>query len=419
MQERGLAGLRSLGALPGFRRLLSTQILSQTADGLYQIAVASVLVFDVSAARTPGQVTKVLAVTLIPFSVVGPFVGPFIDRFSRRSILVGSNVIRVALTLALVPALGWPEPALLALIVANVSVNRFFHATKSAVLPLVVPETGYLLANTVSSTAGMVFGLLGAVIGGPLTDLVDERAALLAAATLMAAAAVVAGLLALPPGERRGLRGIVAELGNNWRDVRQGLRVLLARRGARYAVAAIWTIRGVLGFVLLASLVILRTRLDAGVTGFSVLLGAAAAGGFVGAIAVPAAARRLGGAGVAPVALLVAGAATLALGPIRAWASVVGAVFIAGLTMTATKVTADTIVQREIPDGFRGRAFAVYDIGYNGVFVVAALVPTLLASLLGPVGIIVLTGALSLLAGAGFAAWRRRLESPPRDGNET
>src|SRR5918996_5774842 len=109
-----------------FRRLLAVQGLSQDSDGLYQIAVAAVVIFDASAADTPAQVTKVLAVTVLPFSLVGPFTGPFIDRFSRRSVLVGACGLRVLITLSLLPAIAGPEWILLLLAVANVSVNRFF-----------------------------------------------------------------------------------------------------------------------------------------------------------------------------------------------------------------------------------------------------------------------------------------------------
>src|ERR671919_2581383 len=126
------AVLRDLARNTRFLRLLGHQALSQLSDGLYQIAVAAIVVFNVSAARTPGQVTKVLAVTLLPFSLIGPFTGPFIDRFGRRSILVGTSVVRTGLILLLLPAVSWPEPVLLALAVAAVSVNRFYHATKNA-----------------------------------------------------------------------------------------------------------------------------------------------------------------------------------------------------------------------------------------------------------------------------------------------
>jgi MFS family permease len=384
-------------------------VASQTADGLYQIAIAASLIFDVSAADTPGQVTKVLAVTLLPFSLVGPFTGPFIDRFSRRSILIWTSVARAVLTFALIPALAWPEWATLSLVVANMSVNRFFHATKSSSLPSLVPRHRYLLANTVSSVAGMVFGLAGAVAGGPLADALSPEIVVLAAGVLMTVAAVAATSVPLPPGERRGLAGILGELRDDVRDVADGIRLLVRTRRAAYAVASIWSIRGLVGFLLLAGIVLLRTRFNLQTTGVSLLLGAIGIGGFVGALAVGPAARRLGDARVAPAAFLGSGILVLVVGAVPAWPALVAVLGVGGAAMAMTKITADTMVQRSIPDSHRGRAFAVYDIGYNGVFVLAALIPTLLIDATGPVGIVLVAGGLGVLAAGLFALASRRL----------
>lgn len=370
------------------------------------------LIFDVTAARTPSQVTKVFAVTLLPFSIVGPFTGPFIDRFSRRSILVGASIVRFALTVMMILALGWTEGWLLFLAVATISVNRFFHSTKSAVLPGLVPSDAYLAANTLSSTIGMVFGLAGAVIGGPLTDATSPEVALIAAASCMAAAGVVAATIALPRGEKHGLAGILSELGDDLRDVRDGLQVLLGRRLATYGVSSVWAMRALLGFVLLAALVLLRNRFDVRATGFSGILAGVGVGGFAGALLVPFAASRLGQRGVAPVAFIVAGLAALFVGPIPTWPTILATVFIAGGAMSCTKIASDTLIQSAIPDRYRGRAFTVYDIGYNGAFVVAALIPTLIISAVGELGIIALTGVLSLAGGVALAVWKRRLPEP-------
>jgi hypothetical protein len=405
--RRGLDRLGDLLAATDFRRLLASQLLNQFADGLYQIALASVLIFGLEAARTPAQVTKVLAVTLVPFSLVGPFTGPFIDRFSRRSILVGASVVRTALILALLPGLGWPEPVLLALAVATVSVNRFYHSTKNAVLPTVVPSNRYLGANAVSSTSGMVFSLAGAVLGGPLSDALSPRLPIALAAACTAAGAVAAARMTLPRGEKQGLAGILSELRDNLGDVRDGLRVLLSTRSATYAVSSTWAMRALHGFVILAALVVGRARFDIEASGFSVVLGAVGVGGFIGALLVPAVARSIGRPGVAPAAFALAGAATLIGGPQSVWAAILVTVGLAGAAMTATKIASDTMIMRSIVDRFRGRAFAVYDIGYNGAFVVAALVATVIRPLVGDIGVILLAGGLYLLVG-GILALRRR-----------
>ncbi|MGH2737808.1 MAG: MFS transporter [Actinomycetota bacterium] len=410
--RRGLRRLGSLLAPRGFRTLLTSQLLNQVADGLYQIALASVLIFGLEAARTPAQVTKVLAVTLLPFSLVGPFTGPFIDRFSRRSILVGSKVVMAAVTLVMIPARSWPEGILLVLVVVNVSINRFFHSTKSAVLPSLVDPERYLVANAVSTTTGMIFALGGAVIGGPLVDAISPVVGLGAGAACMLASAVFASTLALPRGEKRGLAGIVSELRENLRDVREGVKVLRRSAQATYGVVAIWSMRALLGLVLLAALVLLRAEFDIGAAGFSQIFAALAVGGFAGALIVTPVARRLGYRGVAPVAIAVGAVAALIGAPIPSMVALLPAMFVEGVAMSATKIASDTLVQRGIPDRFRGRAFTVYDLGYNGAFVLAGLIPTALRPALGDMGMILLTAALGLLTAGALALWRRRIPEP-------
>jgi MFS family permease len=407
-----LRDLRALAVRGPFRRLIAVQALSQLADGLYQIALASVLIFSVDAAQTPAQVTKILAVTYLPFSLVGPFTGPFIDRFSRRSILVGAKVLMAALTLIMIPAGSWPEGVLLLLVVANVSINRFFHSTKSAVLPSLVPPDRYLVANSVSTTTGMIFALGGAVIGGPLVDAISPVVGLVAGAACMAASAAIAATLRLPFGEKRGLGGIASELRENLRDVAEGFRVLQGSAQATYGVVAIWSMRALLGLVLLAALVLLRAEFDIGAAGFSQIFAALAVGGFTGAVIVTPIARRLGYRGVAPAAMTVGAVAALIGAPIPSMVALLPAMFVEGIAMSVTKISSDTLVQRGVPDRFRGRAFTVYDLGYNGAFVLAGLIPTALRPFLGDLGIILLTAGLGLLVAGLLLWWRRRIPEP-------
>ena len=411
-ETRRFPGLRDLAGRPPFRRLIAAQALSQAADGLYQIALASVLIFSVEAARTPGQVTKILAVTTLPFSIIGPFTGPFIDRFSRRSVLVGSKLAMLVITIGMLGGKRVPEGVLLLLAVANVSVNRFFHATKSAVLPSLVPAERYLVANAVSTTTGMVMSLLGAVIGGIVVDATSPTVGVAAAAVAMALSAALAATLALPAGEKRGLTGIVSELRENLRDVRAGLRALRASSQAKYGVVSIWLIRALLGFVVLAALVLLRERFDIKASGFSTVFVALGVGGFFGALLVPPLARRVGYRGIAPIAMAVAALAAAIGGPIPSLFALLPTVFLGGLSTYAAKIASDTLIQRGVADRYRGRAFTVYELGYNGAFVVAGLIPTLLRGPLGDVGVILLTAGLAIMGAVWLGLWSRKVPEP-------
>src|SRR5919108_440797 len=86
----------------GFRRLVTTRVVSQIGDGMFQLAAADLLLFDDPGPNPALKLTAIVAVTLIPFSLIVPFVGVFIDRWDRRKILAYTPMFRAALA-GLVP----------------------------------------------------------------------------------------------------------------------------------------------------------------------------------------------------------------------------------------------------------------------------------------------------------------------------
>src|SRR3954471_11055675 len=150
-----------------FRRLFSVRLASQFTDGVFQVALASYVVFSPERAPGPGAIAAALAVVLLPFSVLGPFVGVLLDRWSRRQVLVWSNFVRVGLVavLALAVHADLRGPGLFGLILACLSVNRFLLAGLSAALPHVVTEDDLITANALTPTAGTLAFLVGLAVG--------------------------------------------------------------------------------------------------------------------------------------------------------------------------------------------------------------------------------------------------------------
>src|SRR4051794_20059386 len=146
-----------------FRRLLGTRLLSQFGDGVFQAAVAGTVLFDPQRAARPIDVAAGFAVLLIPYSLVGPFAGVWLDRWSRRSILLRANVIRavlVAVVAALVASGVGGGPFYLAGL-AVFSVNRFVLAALSAALPHTVETPVLVSANALSTTSGALVTVVG------------------------------------------------------------------------------------------------------------------------------------------------------------------------------------------------------------------------------------------------------------------
>ncbi len=72
--------LRVLLRLGDFRRLLAVRLLSQCADGVYQVALATYVVFSPEKQTSATAIASAMAVLLLPYSLVGPFAGVLLDR---------------------------------------------------------------------------------------------------------------------------------------------------------------------------------------------------------------------------------------------------------------------------------------------------------------------------------------------------
>ena len=83
---RAIRDLRLLLRGRGFRRLFSVRVASQFSDGVFQVALASYVLFSPERQTSPQAIAASFAVVLLPFSVLGPFTGVLIDRWSRRQV---------------------------------------------------------------------------------------------------------------------------------------------------------------------------------------------------------------------------------------------------------------------------------------------------------------------------------------------
>ena len=89
--------LRVLLRFRNFRRLLAVRLLSQGADGVYQVALATYVVFSPEKQTSAAAIASAMAVLLLPYSLVGPFAGVLLDRWRRRQVLLYGNLLRAVL----------------------------------------------------------------------------------------------------------------------------------------------------------------------------------------------------------------------------------------------------------------------------------------------------------------------------------
>ncbi|MGV4888372.1 MFS transporter [Streptomyces viridosporus] len=383
--------LRVLLRFQGFRRLLAVRLLSQGADGVFQVALAAYVVFSPEKQTSAAAIASAMAVLLLPYSLVGPFAGVLLDRWRRRQVFLYGNLLRAlmaAVTAVLI--LGRvPDWLLLLSALCVTAVNRFVLAGLSAALPRVVDAERLVIANSLSPTAGT----LAATAGGGLAFLVrlviadsDAAVVLVGAALYLCAAGASLRIAKELLGPDRALAHprLTTVLTGTARDLLAGLRHLAAppRREAAWALTAMSLMRFCYGAMLVMLLMLCRYALtsstDEGIALLGLALGVSGAGFFVAAVMTPWAAGRLGPGRWIMVCSGSAAVLEPALGLPFASGPLLAGAFVLGLTTQGAKIATDTIVQSSVDDGFRGRIFSLYDVLFNVAFVGAAAVAALM-----------------------------------------
>ncbi|HEU4528771.1 MAG TPA: MFS transporter [Actinomycetota bacterium] len=404
--ERARDALRS----PDFRRLFAIRLVSQSADGLFQAALVASVVFDPDQNSTIAGFAIATAVVSLPFSLLGPFTGVFIDRWSRRRILVVAPWLRAAP--ALLAILDPTDQA--ALFYAGVlwvlSVNRFYLATAVAIVPRLVPSEDLLMANSMSIVGGTVSLLAGVFVGGWVADLTENNAPVVIAAGVMwLIASGIARRITTPLVPHTLPEAPVRdELQRIVREFADGVRRLGHTPRALGPITSITLDQFGQGIVLVLSLYVFRDRFQEGVGSFSNLIGAGGVGVLLGILTVGKLEERWPKERIVSRAFLAGGVVLLAVSAYVTGWSVLVASFFVGLTFAWKKVPVDTLVQEAVPDGYRGRVFSVYDVAYNVSRVIAAFVAIPLVPALGEELTVALIGAAFLLYSPVLPRWLAR-----------
>jgi hypothetical protein len=407
-----------------FRRLLATRLLSQFGDGVFQAALAGTVLFNPQRAADPIDVAAGFAILLLPYSLVGPFAGVWLDRWSRRQVLMHANVLRAGLVVAVAGLVlaGVGGTGFYAAGLTVFSVNRFVLAALSAGLPHTTDAPSLVSANALSTTSGAVSTVAGGGAALLLLQLTGSgdggyaATALLAALPYLAAAAVVAGFGRAYLGPDHMARSGRLSAREVAVGMVAGARHVWARPPAAAALLAISLHRLCYGLLTLATLLLYRNTFPAdsgfftgGLVGLAEVVGAGALGTLLAAVVTPWVVRRIGKPRWIIALLAGGGVAQLALGLPFSSPAIVAAGLVLGFVAQAVKICVDTTLQESVGDDFRGRVFSVYDTLFNVTFVVALLVA---AFVLPPSGIsypvLVAVGAGYLAAAGCYARITRR-----------
>jgi Major Facilitator Superfamily len=381
-----VSDLRAVLVVPEFRRLFEVRLASQAGDGIITAGVGTYVFFNASSFPNPAAGAAAFAVLYLPYSLVGPFAGVFIDRWSRRQIMVWSALLRssfVALAASFM-ALGNHSAPLYVAVLLVLGVNRFFLSALSAALPHVVAEDELVMANAVSPTIGGVMATLGGIIALGLnvaTGNTERGAAItvLGGGACYVAASMIARTMPRDLlGPARDPGGTAGRLRDELASVAAGLmagaRYVLRSRGATAALGVTGGFSFLFGPLSLVSILLYRNyfyRSSAGTAEghLGTLVVASGIGYFCAAVVTPPTTRRLSKQAWITVLLAASAVATAALGLTFLQAAYLAMGFCLYLARQGVAICATTILQEEVTDAYRGRVFAFYDLMFNVLYV--------------------------------------------------
>ncbi len=429
----------------GLAQLIELSAAGSVGDGFVAVALAGTLFFSASVTEARGHVALALIITMAPFALLAPFIGPLLDRVrhGRRYILIGTMLARGLLCWGMAGAVQHNDTLTLLPAAFGVLVlQKAYGVTRASVTPRLLPaEITLVTANARVALASVIATSIGVPIAAGIDAAAGGHAGgaawVLRVGTLVYLAAMVPGFR-LPSGvdepvpvlqapeqqapatetgagaAQPGSPGSGHERPGGGRDRRLHRKLFPRPVGpvVGEALGANITLRAYSGFMIFFLAFILRTVHFGGVSDHLALgemIAAVAAGGLIGT-AIGAALRSRAPQvivfGMLAVALVVTSFCALYFG---LWAAVIVA-FAAAVGQTLVKLALDSIVQREVGADVRSSTFAASETLHQLSWVIGGLLGLLMSMTgSGVAGLSVAAAGLALSLSSLLLARRNRI----------
>ncbi|MGH9226243.1 MAG: MFS transporter [Acidimicrobiales bacterium] len=383
---------------PDFRRLFLAQTISRWGDTFGSVALV-ILVFRLTGSGL--KVGATIAFEIAPVLLLGFAAGAFVDRRSRRSVMIAADVARAAVALVLAVF----DSTLAAAYAAAFGLSAgtvFFNPAAASLLPALVERKDLVTANSALWSAAVLSQIALAPVAGALVAFAGAGPAFAVnAASFLVSAAF---LRRLPEPSTAA----TPSAGRSRADVAEGLRIIRRSRLLR-PLAAVQALAALSAGATSALLVVLAERhLGVGPSRFGILIAAIGVGAGLGPLVLR---RLLTDAPQRPGLLfgpyLLRGGVDLTLAASRQFGVAVGALAVYGVGTSTGMVTYNSLLQAAVPDRLRGRVFAFYDVVWQTARLVSIGAGGVLADEVGIRAVYVMGGLLLLAAGAiGLATLR-------------
>ncbi|MEU5540064.1 MFS transporter [Streptomyces sp. NPDC020362] len=342
---------------PDFGRLFAATALGQLGDRILFLALPLVAIVALSADEF--QVGLLTAMTTAGSLLVGLPAGAWVDRMRKRSVMIGTDLVR-ALVLLTIPMAWWAGLLtiwwLYAVALVHGVLTVFFDVAYVSCLPHLVGRDNLVEGNSKLSAIRSVTSISGPAVAGPLVGWAGAPATLLASSVGMALSGVLA--IGIRKGEKEPQPSTRPRLG---RDIREGLKFVLRHPALRATIMGDATFNLFLVMYQTMLLVFLKREMGLGSSDIGLVLSGMGCGALLGALLATRVSKRIGQGPVIWIAPLVTCPPT-ALMPLArpGWSVYAAAIGLAALSLGGVVrfVAQSSIQQALTPDRLLGRMSA-------------------------------------------------------------
>lgn len=399
-----------------FLKLWVGQIISALGDSVAYMGLSFLILYRLGG--TAVDVGKMMIAATIPTLFLGPLAGVFVDRWSRRRVMIAADVVRGLIYLAMpfASSLAW---VYVGIFCASV-MSRFFNPAKSAIVPSLVAPDELMAAAGLNQTSGAVVSIVGPALGGALAGAFGPGAALAANAISF----FVSGLLiaVIRVDERAGRSGSAVPatgaparpLAAVLRQLGDGLRFIGRQRVVRFYTGFFATCMLCLGGINVLFVPFAKDVLGFNIQMIGLSESSQAVGGLVGAVLVTLIAGRVRPAGLISGSVIAIGLLVAAFGLNRAPLPALLLVAGVGAALAALNIPFSAEMLKLIPDEVRGRVWAAFGAATDGCSLISMGVLPAIATRIGLVPVITAIGvAVGLLGAVATIVGPSRWQSGP------
>jgi len=408
LAEQRRVSLSSVLRVRSFLALSIGQTVSQFGDRLNHMALIA-LVSELMPGST-FKFSKLMIFVTLPGLIFGPISGVFIDRWNKKKVLISCDLMRGALVL-LIPFI--PSSHVVFSVVFLVfSAGLFYSPARNALVPSVIAKRKILMAGSVSNFSARASTVVGAVLGGMIVGYFGWRVSFYLDSMSYFFSALMLLLVTYRPALRpelevefpetprpkRGLNMLMRESKRIFVDVWEGIKFAFSHKWTvfGFACSLVLAVAGASLYVLV--IVLVKEVLNKGMEGLGTLIGSLGIGMILGSVLTgrfghKTTERRIVLGGMVAFALCVMAFARMKSLPLmNAWAAAAGA------ALSPVFICLDAMLQKSVPEQFRGRVFSARDALINGGFLIASVLVGLVAENLNKADTLTIVGLSVILA---------------------